>query len=72
MPQAHFIFLAPPSWDELKRRLTERGTETLEEQERRLTTARAELDAAHEFDAIVINDDLDQAVTDLAVLMGLE
>lgn len=71
LPAAHFIFLAPPSWEELKRRLVGRGTETAEEQERRLVTARAELDAAEEFDVTVINDNLEKAVEQLADLMGL-
>ena len=46
MPEALFVFLAPPSWDELVRRLVGRGTETEEERERRLDTARDELAAA--------------------------
>ena len=50
MPEALFVFLAPPSWDELVRRLVGRGTETEEERERRLATAREELAAEPEFD----------------------
>lgn len=69
---AYYIFLAPPSWEELERRLIGRGTESQEEQERRLRTARTELVAAEEFDEIVINDDLETTVTQLAQLMGLE
>jgi guanylate kinase len=62
MPQALFVFVAPPSWEELVRRLTERGTENEEERARRLSTARIEMDAAGEFDEVVVNDDLDEAV----------
>ena len=50
MPEALFVFLEPPSWEELVRRLTGRGTETAEEQARRLETAREELAAETEFD----------------------
>ena len=50
MPEALFVFLAPPSWEELVRRLVGRGTETEEERERRLATAREELAAEAEFD----------------------
>lgn len=71
LPRARFIFLAPPSWEELERRLIGRGTESFEEQTRRLKTARQELDAAGEFDHIVTNDKLDDAVRQLADIMGL-
>ena len=71
-PDAQFIFLAPPSWEELKRRPLGRGTEGPEERERRLATARVEMDAASEFDHVVINDDIDRAVGELAGLIGLE
>ena len=71
-PDAQFIFLAPPSWEELERRLIGRGTESPEEQARRLATARVELDAASEFDHVVINDDVERAVDELARLIGLE
>ena len=71
-PDAQFIFLAPPSWEELERRLVGRGTEGQEERERRLATARVEMDAASEFDHVVINDDIDRAVRELAGLIGLE
>lgn len=71
MPEANFIFLAPPSWEELVARLSNRATESKEEQARRLETARAELASAGEFDSIVINDNLDQAVRELAKLMGI-
>ncbi|APT92464.1 guanylate kinase [Corynebacterium phocae] len=70
-PEAHLVFLAPPSWDVLVERLTGRGTETAEVIERRLTTARNELAAQSEFDQIVVNHTLDDAVAELsAILLG--
>lgn len=71
LPEAKFIFLAPPSWEELERRLAGRGTESAQDQLRRLETARLELDAAEEFDVTVINDDLETAVQSLAQHLGL-
>lgn len=70
-PEARFVFLAPPSWEELQRRLVGRGTETPAQRERRLQTAQAELDAAAEFDVVVVNVSVEQAVEDLVALMGL-
>ena len=71
MPEARTVFLAPPSWDVLVQRLTGRGTETPEVIERRLTTARKELDAQGEFDTVVVNDDVDAAVAAIAgILQG--
>jgi guanylate kinase len=72
MPEAHFVFLAPPSWDELVRRLVGRGTETSEERERRLATARAELAAEPEFDVTIVNDDVGRATAELVRQMGLQ
>lgn len=71
MPEARTVFLAPPSWDILVERLTGRGTETEAVIERRLTTAREELDAQGEFDTVVVNDDVDDAVAHIArILVG--
>ena len=71
LPEARTVFLAPPSWDVLVQRLTGRGTETPEVIERRLTTARKELDAQGEFDTVVVNDDVDAAVAIIAgILQG--
>ncbi len=72
MPEAQLIFLAPPSWEELERRLVDRGTESEEQIAKRLTTARTELAAQSEFDVIVTNDDVERAAKELATLMGLE
>jgi len=71
MAGALFVFLAPPSWDELVRRLVGRGTETAEERERRLDTARLELAAEPEFDVTIVNDDVHRATDELVQCMGL-
>lgn len=71
MPHARFVFLAPPSWEELVRRLVGRGTEDSAERERRLATARVEMAAADEFDHVVVNDDVHRATDELIGLMGL-
>lgn len=71
MPDARFVFLAPPSWDELVRRLVGRGTEGAEERARRLATARLELAAEGEFDHVIVNDDVRRASDELVALMGL-
>lgn len=69
LPEAQTVFLAPPSWEVLVQRLTGRGTETPEVIERRLTTAREELDAQGEFDTVVVNDDVDAAVATIASIL---
>jgi guanylate kinase len=70
-PDAQFVFLAPPSWEELVRRLVGRGTESAVQQERRLQTARAEMAAQAEFDHMVVNGEIGQAVKDLVALVCL-
>ena len=70
MPDARLVFLAPPSWAELERRLTRRGTETGAAVAVRLEQARVELAAENEFDTVVINDDVDRAAAELAALLG--
>jgi guanylate kinase len=72
MPEALFVFLKPPSWDELVRRLVGRGTETEEERERRLVTARQELAAEPEFDVTIVNHEVRAAADDLVTLMMLD
>ena len=69
MPEAIFVFLKPPSWDELVRRLVGRGTETAEERESRLTTARDELAAESEFDVTIVNHEVHDAADELVALM---
>jgi guanylate kinase len=70
-PDARFVFLAPPSWDELVRRLVGRGTESAEQRARRLETARQELESASEFDHVLVNGEVGQAVADLVALTRL-
>lgn len=72
VPDANFVFLAPPSWEEMVRRLVGRGTESVEEQQRRLETAKLELAAESEFDHTVINDDVRRAAAKLVSLMGIQ
>ena len=70
LPDALFIFIAPPSFDELAKRLAGRGTESAEEQMTRLATATREMAAKDEFDAVVVNDVVEKAaekVVDLIV-----
>ncbi len=69
MPEALLVFLKPPSWEELVRRLVGRGTEDPEERERRLETARAELAAESEFDVTVVNAEVHDAAEELIALM---
>lgn len=70
-PGARFVFLAPPSWEELVARLLGRGTEDEAERERRLASARVELAAEGEFDVTIVNRDVRQATDDLVSLMGV-
>jgi guanylate kinase len=72
MPQALFVFLKPPSWDELVRRLVGRGTESAEERGRRLETARLELAAEAEFDVTIVNHEVHAAADELVALMTLD
>lgn len=72
MPEAQFVFLAPPTWDDLVSRLIGRGTESQEEQQRRLETAKIELAAESEFDVTIINDDVARAARALVKQMGIE
>lgn len=71
MPDARFVFLAPPDWDTLVERLVGRGTESAEERERRLETARVELAAESEFDVTIVNDTVERASDELARLLGV-
>jgi guanylate kinase len=72
MPEALFVFLAPPSWEELERRLVGRGTETEAERARRLATARVELAAESEFDVTVVNHEVHAAADELVALMTFD
>ncbi len=65
MPDALFVFLAPPSWEELERRLVGRGTESEEERARRLETAFEELEAGNEFNVTIVNTEVHAAGQEL-------
>ena len=69
MPEAVRIFIAPPSEETLRERLTGRGTDDPEQIERRLLVAKAELAAVDEFPHVVRNDDLSRATDDLAEIV---
>jgi guanylate kinase len=71
MPDALQVFLAPPSWDELVRRLIGRGTEPPEVIEQRLAAARVELAAEPEFDVTLVNTSVEDVCRELLNLMGL-
>lgn len=68
LPEALTVFIAPPSIAELERRLTDRGTESPAQRERRLLTAQEEMAARDEFDVVVVNDVLQDAVARLVEL----
>lgn len=69
MPEALTVFIRPPSDDALYTRLVGRGTDAPEQIERRLQTARAELAAQDEFDRVVTNDRLDDAIEELVEIV---
>jgi len=71
MPEALLVFLLPPTWEELVRRLVGRGTEDSVEQSRRLATARIELRAQDEFDVKVVNHDVGQAAQEVVELLAV-
>lgn len=70
MPEALFVFVTPPSFDALVERLEIRGTEGSEERERRLQTAKEELEAVSEFDITLVNDRLEDAVAGLQTIVA--
>jgi guanylate kinase len=69
MPDAQFVFLVPPSWGELERRLSGRGTESRDVIEARLARARIELGAESEFDKVIVNDEIGRAAAELVALI---
>lgn len=66
------VFIAPPSFEELERRLIGRGTETPEQQAKRLETAKIELAAEPEFDKVIVNNVVDEAADELWNLIAAE
>ncbi|MFJ4524285.1 guanylate kinase [Streptomyces sp. NPDC088810] len=71
LADAQLVFLAPPSWEELVRRLTGRGTEPPEVIERRLAAARTELAAEPEFDVTLVNTSVEDVARELLALMDV-
>ena len=65
------IFVSPPSREVLEQRLRDRGTETEEQMQRRLTIVDQEMAAAKEYDHVVINDDLERMIAQVEELLGL-
>jgi len=70
-PDAFQVFIAPPSWEELERRLRQRGAESEAQMATRLARGRDELAAESEFDAVIVNDEVGLAVDQLVELLGL-
>jgi len=69
MPEAVTVFLVPPSFEELERRLRGRGTETEEKIRQRLKTAEYEMTLAPDYDHIVVNDVVERAAAALAEIL---
>lgn len=70
MPEAHLVFIEPPSLEELERRLRGRGTETDEAIQKRMDTAVVELSRKMEYDIRLVNDDLDEATRQLVAYVN--
>ena len=71
-PEAVRIYIAPPSWEELERRLIGRGTEDMEKVRSRLARGKEEFAAAKDFDYFVINDTVEHAVEEIRAIMTAE
>ena len=71
-PDTVRIFIAPPSWAELERRLTERGTDSKDKIQKRLLRAKVEFQTAHTYDYFVNNDTVENAVKELDAIMTAE
>ena len=69
-PDGVYVFVAPPSFEELRMRLTGRNTETQDQIEKRLSKASAELDRMSSYDYIVVNDSLEEAVVDIENILA--
>jgi len=72
LPMAVLVFIVPPSMDELKRRLTARNTETEKEINKRLTNARHEIQSMDIYDYLIVNDEIENAVTTLECVRRAE
>jgi len=71
-PGACLVFILPPSWEELERRLRERGTESEDVIVKRITQAKVEFEFAENYDYLVVNDKLEDAVDDLLAIFRAE
>lgn len=71
-PDGIFIFLLPPSLEELKQRIMGRGTESPESLKKRLSAAPAEIDMGRQYDYVVVNDSIDNAVEKLKAIITAE
>ena len=71
-PDTVRIFIAPPSWDDLERRLTSRGTDSPDKVQKRLLRAKVEFQTAHTYDYFVINDTVENAVREIEAIMTAE
>ena len=72
LPESVAVFIGPPSTQALRTRLIGRGTDSGEQVEARLATAERELEAASEFTHLVVNDRLEDAIEELAAIVGTE
>ncbi len=72
MPEGIYIFLLPPSLEELRRRIEGRGTETQESLKRRLANAVAEIQIGREYDYAVVNDSVDNAAAQIEAILAAE
>lgn len=68
-PEANLLFIIPPSMKELRHRLEERGRESAEQIEERLSAAKWEFEQSPKYDSIFVNDDLDTCVKEVAKTM---
>lgn len=71
-PEAVYVFILPPSLEELRQRITRRGTETEQARSQRLKSAEIELNYINHYDYVIVNDDLDKAVSDLQAIIVSE
>ena len=71
-PEAVLVFVLPPSWEELRRRLLGRRTDTMQVVEARIRRAREEVEIADRYDYVIINDDLARCADDLAAIVRAE
>ena len=71
-PETVRIFIAPPTWEELERRLTKRGTDSPEKIQQRLLRAKVEMKTAADYDYFVINDTVENATAELKAIMLAE